>query len=189
MPRDPRSIRSKRASHELEKTSIAVTQFPRGGLRGYLKLSESNVQPRFNDHNCYQQNRVPINYPDFLFPFLFFRTPPTLLQSATSAMSRARFACRPSNCAVGDPVTTDTGRVTAVGLASGKCSPDDLDSMPSPSSAGSTEMSGMTNFGSENTARYVLRVSGNSPSYSQQASKYERSGNTHAHEGREIWVC
>ena len=38
-----------------------------------------------------------INYPDFLFPFLFFRAPPTVLQPAASAISRARFGCRPFN--------------------------------------------------------------------------------------------
>jgi hypothetical protein len=134
---------------------------------------------------------INISYPDFLFPFLFFRALTTVLQSATSAISRARFGCRPSKCAVGDPATTDTGCVTAVDFASGSCSPDDLASTLSPPSAAdsTTEVPGITNFGSENTARYVLRVSGNSQSCSQQVSKNERRGNAHAHEGREIWAC
>ena len=147
---------------------------------------------------CHIDNTIAINrieyaiiYPDFLFPFLFFRVPPTVLQSATSAISRARFGCRVANCApcaVGDPTTTDTGCATAVGFASGSCSLDDLVSTPSPPSAGSTtKVPGTTNFGPENTARYVLRVSG---SCSQQVSKNEQRGkNPHAHEEREIWVC
>ena len=130
-------------------------------------------------------------YPDFLPLFLFFRAPPPVLRSVTSATSRARFGCRPSNCAVGDPAITDTACATAAGFASGSsCSLDGLVSTLSPPSAGSTtEVPGITNFGSENTARYVLRVSGNSQSCSQQVSRNERRGNAHGHEGREIWVC
>jgi hypothetical protein len=132
-----------------------------------------------------------IFYPDFLLPFLFFRGLPTVLQSATSTISRARFGCRPSDCgAVGDPATTDTACATAAGFASGRCPLDDFVSALSPPSAGSTtEVPGITNFGSENTARYVLRVSGNSPSCSQHVSKNKQRGNAHGHEGRVIWVC
>jgi hypothetical protein len=143
---------------------------------------------------CHIDNTIAINrtepaaiiYPNFLFRFLFFRAPSTVLQSATSTISRARFGCRPSNCAVGDPATTDTGCATAVDFASRSCTPDDS---PLPPSGSTTEVPGITNFGSENTARYVLRVSGNPQSCFQQESKNERRGNAHVHEGREIWVC
>jgi hypothetical protein len=136
-------------------------------------------------------NRIEsaIIYPDFLFPFLFFRAPPTVLP-ATSAISRARFGCRPSNCAVGVPATTDTGCAIPVGFASGSCSLDDLASTLSPPSAGSTtEVPGITNFGSENTARYVLRVSGNSQSCSQQVSKNEQRGKMRTRTKNERFGC
>jgi hypothetical protein len=87
-----------------------------------------------------------MGYPDFLFPFLLFREPPTMLQSASSTMSRARFGCSCIGAA-------DTG-ATAAGIASGSCSPDGLVSTPSlPSTGSPTEAPGMTNVGSENTAR------------------------------------
>jgi hypothetical protein len=128
------------------------------------------------------------SYPDFLFPFLFFREPLMLL-SASSAMSRARFGCRPSGC-TGDPAATDTACSTSAGFASGSCSPPDglFSTLSLPSAGSTTGVPGITSFGSENTARYVLRVSRYSPSDCQQVAKSERRRITHAHEGREIWV-
>jgi hypothetical protein len=146
---------------QAEVTSIALIFRSSYLLRGLLDLSESYSVTSITQLLSTGIESA-INYPDFLFPFLFFRAPPTVLPSTTSAISRVRFGCRPSDCAVGDPATTDTGCATAVGFASGSCSPNDLVSTLSPPSAGSTtEEPGITNFGSENTARYVLRVSGN----------------------------
>jgi hypothetical protein len=137
------------------------------------------------DYTIDKQRQLATGHPDFLFPFLFFRAPPTVLLSTNSTTFRARFVCRSSSCTG----AADTACATAAGFASGSCSPDGLVSTLSLPSAGSTaEVPGITNFGSENTARYVLRVSGNSPRDCQQVARSEKRRNAHAHEGQVIWV-
>ena len=151
MPRGPWSKRSSQSDEHHPQFAVIPE------LRGLLDLSESYYCMWHIDNTLLSTKiESAIRYPDFLFPFLFFRAPPTVLvlPSATSAISWARFGCRPASCAVGDPVATDTRCATAVGFASGSGSPDDLGStLSSPSASSTTEVPGITNFGSENTAR------------------------------------